>query len=292
MDTAAILELIKETAEEVINPRFRALERADVEAKTSPDDLVTIADREAEALLSSALRRIYPGALVIGEEAVFANPELRRKLPGAEHAFVIDPIDGTRNFVEGRQEHGVMLAETRNGITTRGWIWQPRTGRGYVAENLEGARGVAAAPRDETVGGHQDGGATVQTLPAISGRGDPPGDLTGCGRAREGWGGIVGHDARIAGFRGPGSVASATGPRAGPAPASGISRHHRPPGSARPPPPLRERGQPRGMMKELPRAKGNPGLSTASATGWAKSMRPSTSKPGSPSGSGVVSSSE
>lgn len=167
-----------------------------------------------------------------------------------------------------------------------------RADGGYVAENLKGARGVAAAPRDETVGGHQDGGATVQTLPAISGRGDPPGDLTGCGRAREGWGGIVGHDARIAGFRGPGSVASATGPRAGPAPASGNNRHHRPPGSARPPPPLRERGQPRGMMKELPRAKGNPGLSTASATGWAKSMRPSTSKPGSPSGSGVVSSSE
>ena len=39
MDTAAILELIKETAEKVINPRFRALEQADVESKTSPDDL-------------------------------------------------------------------------------------------------------------------------------------------------------------------------------------------------------------------------------------------------------------
>ena len=140
MDTAAILELIKETAEKVINPRFRALEQADVEAKTSPDDLVTIADREAEALLASALHRIYPDALVIGEEAVFANPGLRRELPSAEHALVIDPIDGTRNFVKGRPEHGVMLAETRNGITTRGWIWQPRTGRGYVAEKGAGVR--------------------------------------------------------------------------------------------------------------------------------------------------------
>ena len=86
MDTAAILELIKETAEKVINPRFRALEQADVESKTSPDDLVTIADREAEVLLASELRRIYPDALVIGEEAVFANPGLRRELPSAEHA--------------------------------------------------------------------------------------------------------------------------------------------------------------------------------------------------------------
>lgn len=140
MDTAAILELIKETAEKVINPRFRALEQADVETKTSPDDLVTIADREAETLLASALRRVYPDALVIGEEAVFANPGLRRELPSAEHALVIDPIDGTRNFVKGRPEHGVMLAETRNGITTRGWIWQPRTGRGYVAEKGAGVR--------------------------------------------------------------------------------------------------------------------------------------------------------
>jgi inositol monophosphatase family protein len=140
MDTAAILELIKETAEKVINPRFRALEQADVETKSSPDDLVTIADRQAEAQLSAALRGIYPDALVIGEEMVFADPGLRRKLPGAGHAFVIDPIDGTRNFVRGRKEHGVMLAETRNGVTTRGWIWQPQTGRGYVAEKGAGVR--------------------------------------------------------------------------------------------------------------------------------------------------------
>ena len=70
MDTAAILELIKEIAEAVINPRFRALEQTDVETKSSANDLVTIADKEAEAHLAETLRRIYPGALVIGEEAV------------------------------------------------------------------------------------------------------------------------------------------------------------------------------------------------------------------------------
>jgi inositol monophosphatase family protein len=138
MDTAAILELIKEIAEAVINPRFRALEQTDVETKSSANDLVTIADKEAEAHLAETLRRIYPGALVIGEEAVFVNPDLRRRLPGADHALVIDPIDGTRNFVKGRVEHGVMLAETRAGVTTRGWIWQPQTGRGYVAERGAG----------------------------------------------------------------------------------------------------------------------------------------------------------
>ena len=65
---------------------------------------------------------------------------------------------------------------------------------GDVAYDLKGAGCVAAASRNEPVGGHQDGGTAVETLSAVGGRSDPPGDLTGC---REG---IVGHDVRIAGF--------------------------------------------------------------------------------------------
>ena len=128
--------------------------------------------------------------------------------------------------------------------------------RWNIADDLESAGRVATAPRDEAVGGQQNGRAAVEALTAISGRSGPPGDLTG---GREG---IVGHEARIAGFRGSGASASQDGtPRV----------------RARP-------AQPRGMMKELPSAKGKPGLSTASTTGWASSMRPSVSKLCSPSG--------
>ena len=138
METEAILDLMKETAEAVINPRFRALSEEEVAAKSGPEDLVTIADKEAEAHLTEALRRIYPDALIVGEEMVFSNPELRWRIPNADHALVIDPIDGTGNFVRGRIEHGMILAETRGGVTTRGWIWQPQTGRGYTAERGAG----------------------------------------------------------------------------------------------------------------------------------------------------------
>ncbi|MFV0428216.1 MAG: inositol monophosphatase family protein [Arachnia sp.] len=140
MDTDAIVALLQETAETIIAPRFRALDDGDVESKNGPDDLVTIADREAEDFLTERLQRAYPDALVLGEERAFADPSLLVKLPNADHALVIDPIDGTRNFVRGRDEHGVMLAETRGGVTTRGWIWQPRTGRCYVAERGAGTR--------------------------------------------------------------------------------------------------------------------------------------------------------
>ncbi len=140
MDTDGILGLMQETAEKIITPRFRALEEGDISEKSGPFDLVTIADTEAEAYLTTRLQSAFPDAVVVGEEAVFDAPERRKLLPNADHAFIIDPIDGTRNFVRGRDEHGVMVAETRGGVTTRGWIWQPQTGRAYVTERGAGVR--------------------------------------------------------------------------------------------------------------------------------------------------------
>lgn len=138
MDTDGILQLLKDTADEVVTPRFRALADEDIETKNGPEDYVTVADREAEEYLIRRLTDAYPDAVVVGEESVFADPDKRWQLPNADHAFIIDPIDGTRNFVRGRDQHGIMLAETRGGITTRGWIWQPQTRRAYVAERGAG----------------------------------------------------------------------------------------------------------------------------------------------------------
>ncbi len=139
MDTHGILGLMQETAEAVITPRFRQLASADIDEK-KPGDFVTVADREAEEYLGRRLRDAYPGAVVVGEEAVHLDGSLLDQLPNADHAFVIDPIDGTGNFVRGDDRHGVILAELRGGVTTRGWIWQPQFGRGYVVERGAGVR--------------------------------------------------------------------------------------------------------------------------------------------------------
>lgn len=139
MDTDDILGLLKETAAEVITPRFRALADGDIEEKR-PGDLVTVVDRDAERHLTGLLKAAFPDAHVIGEESVFLDPGLLKGIVNADHAFVIDPIDGTANFVRGRDEHGVILAEVRGGVTTRGWIWQPMTGRGYAVERGAGVR--------------------------------------------------------------------------------------------------------------------------------------------------------
>lgn len=138
MDTQAVLELMQDVADQVITPRFRALSSGEVMEKR-PGDLVTVADREAEELLTAALLADDPNVLVVGEEATSADPGLLDKLAAAEHAFTVDPVDGTKNFVHGRPAFGVMIAELRAGETVRAWIWQPELGKAYVAERGAGA---------------------------------------------------------------------------------------------------------------------------------------------------------
>lgn len=138
LDTDAVLTLLQETAEEVINPRFRALAEGEVSSKTHPGDLVTVADQEAEVIITAALRAAYPQALVLGEEAYAEDAGLLEQFRAADHAFTVDPVDGTRNFVHGSPDHAVMAAEVRDGRTVRAWIWQPQHGAAYVAEQGSG----------------------------------------------------------------------------------------------------------------------------------------------------------
>jgi fructose-1,6-bisphosphatase/inositol monophosphatase family enzyme len=139
MDADAVAEVIVAVADAMIVPRFGRLTDGEVEAK-SPGDLVTIADREAEAALSAILRRAYPSALIVGEEAAFSEPGLVAGLADADQAWLIDPVDGTNNFVAGSPDFGVLVAELRRGVTVRGWIWQPIAGRMFVAEVGGGVR--------------------------------------------------------------------------------------------------------------------------------------------------------
>lgn len=138
METDEVLALLKDVAEEVINPRFRALAAEDISHK-GPGDLVTVADHEAEVLITRALVAAYPDAVVLGEEAASADASVLGRFAGAEHAFTVDPVDGTKNFVSGSPDHAVMVAEIRGGDVVRSWIWQPQHDAAYVAERGAGA---------------------------------------------------------------------------------------------------------------------------------------------------------
>ncbi|MCH1866426.1 inositol monophosphatase family protein [Nocardioides sp. CFH 31398] len=157
MDTDAVLDLVVDVAARVITPRFRALDDAEVSEK-NPGDLVTVADREAEVELTAALTAAYPDAVVLGEEAYAGDPALLGRFTAAArsgHAFTVDPVDGTKNFVHGSPDHAVMVAELRDGLVTRAWIHQPQHRRSYVAERgagtwRDGERLTVPDPGEET----------------------------------------------------------------------------------------------------------------------------------------------
>ena len=124
-DTTLILETVRDAARREIMPRFRALSEADINTKSAPDDLVTAADLAAEALITAQLGRAFPDALILGEEAVAADPNLRDQLADAEMAIIIDPVDGTWNYARGLALFGVILAVTRYGIPVYGLLYDP-----------------------------------------------------------------------------------------------------------------------------------------------------------------------
>ena len=92
--------IIREVSEAAILPRFRRLERHDISEK-SPGDLVTTADRESEQLLSAALSELLPGSKVVGEEAAAESAQVLEAFDGEAPVWVLDPVDGTQNFVDG-----------------------------------------------------------------------------------------------------------------------------------------------------------------------------------------------
>ncbi|MGG5257997.1 inositol monophosphatase family protein [Phycicoccus avicenniae] len=137
LSTDAVADLLREVAAEVITPRFRSLADGEVMEK-NPGDLVTVADREAEVVITRRLTEAYPDAVVLGEEAYAADHTLMDRYLAAGHAFTVDPVDGTKNFVHGSPDHAVMVAETVDGETVRAWIHQPEHGRTWVAEKGSG----------------------------------------------------------------------------------------------------------------------------------------------------------
>jgi fructose-1,6-bisphosphatase/inositol monophosphatase family enzyme len=160
LSTDAVLELVQSVAAEVISPRFRSLSESEIDEKR-PGDLVTVADREAEELLTRALLDAYPDAVVLGEEAYAGQPELMEQFRAADHAFTVDPVDGTKNFVNGSPDHAVMLSEVLDGVTTRGWIWQPEHEQAWVAELGGGVRRNGELVRREPAGEHPQGATSI-----------------------------------------------------------------------------------------------------------------------------------
>jgi len=115
-------------------------------AKTSLTDLVTDADRASEALIVEGIHRARPDDAIVGEE-------------GADHrgtsgvTWVIDPLDGTTNYLYGHHSFAVSIGVEVDGVAEAGVVAAPALGEVFAA-----ARGGGASRNGEpiTVSGHDD----------------------------------------------------------------------------------------------------------------------------------------
>jgi fructose-1,6-bisphosphatase/inositol monophosphatase family enzyme len=130
--------LIRDVAASAVMPRFRKLTQEEITEK-APGDLVTVADREAELLLTAGLIALLPGSRVVGEEAASADPLLLSTVAGPKDVWLVDPIDGTANFAAGREPFAIMVALLHDGATVASWILNPVADIFAVAERGGGA---------------------------------------------------------------------------------------------------------------------------------------------------------
>ena len=123
----SIQRILRDVTQQVILPYYQNLRHAEIEEKT-PGDLVTIADKLSEELLSNALSQLLPDAAIVGEEAAAADPLVVEGLL-SNQVWVIDPIDGTGKFAAGKPPFGIIIALLEMGQTVAGWLYDPLTER-------------------------------------------------------------------------------------------------------------------------------------------------------------------
>ncbi len=142
VDPDRVGRLLRDIAREELLPRHRALQAHEIHSKATaadPDDIVTEADLAIERRLTVELAALLPEAVMVGEEAVAANPALLAALASDGPVFICDPLDGTKNFAAGLDTYGSMLALAVAGETRMAWIYLPTEDTLFVAEAGAGA---------------------------------------------------------------------------------------------------------------------------------------------------------
>ena len=138
--------------------------------KKNSADLVTETDQAVEAYISGALRKEYPGFAFMGEETYQPGMKL-----GPEPTFIVDPIDGTTNFVHGYPYVSVSMGFAVDRVPTVGVVFNPFTRKLYT-----GVCGQGSFVRVVPIGGGGGGGEEHQQRRLPLKAADPLTGLDGC----------------------------------------------------------------------------------------------------------------
>jgi myo-inositol-1(or 4)-monophosphatase len=111
---------------------FGEVEHLQVSVK-GPGNFVSAADTRAEEILREELTRARPGYSFVGEETG------RHEGPDKTHTWIVDPLDGTLNFLHGIPHFAISIGLEREGSIVAGLVYNPATDELYTAERGKGA---------------------------------------------------------------------------------------------------------------------------------------------------------
>ena len=134
-EVEALLDLIRRAGEEILKIYFR--QQADWKVSLKEDQTpITEADRLANAIINEGLKKLFPDIPIISEENSEIPYDIRRKY---EYCWLLDPLDGTKEFLKQNGEFTVNLALIQQGMPVAGFISVPVKGLFYSAVKGQGA---------------------------------------------------------------------------------------------------------------------------------------------------------
>lgn len=123
--------------------KTRLGQATDIQIKTTPHDLVTEVDKGTELLIRKLIRTYFPTHAILGEEGVEPTGEAYRQaleeVENEEYVWIIDPIDGTTNFIHSFPFYSVSIALAHRGEVIVGVVYDPSRDELFVAEKGKGA---------------------------------------------------------------------------------------------------------------------------------------------------------
>ena len=124
MNYEALVPVIRKLALEAGDVIMEIYESDDFDVKVKSDDSpVTAADEAADAIISAGLRRAFPDMMLVTEEQSASHA-------AQGHTFlIVDPLDGTKEFINRRGDFTVNIALVEDGVPTRGVVYAPAKNR-------------------------------------------------------------------------------------------------------------------------------------------------------------------
>jgi 3'(2'), 5'-bisphosphate nucleotidase len=134
MDHAALVALMRSLALTAGDRIMQVYQSPDFEVRTKSDaSPVTEADEAADAVISAGLRAAFPDLPLITEEQADSHSL------SAQTFLIVDPLDGTKEFVQRRGDFTVNIAFVENGVPRFGVVYAPAKGRLFYTPAIGGA---------------------------------------------------------------------------------------------------------------------------------------------------------